>query len=122
MQEDDHGLGRGSATQNVHGVSILAAIAGSVRGSLTRKFALTMVLVNIAVTAALGWELLGRDRAALDYNRLTRAHGVAGLLAAGAGPAVASRDPSALLRLAQSALDVSSVETVSYTHLRGPRD
>lgn len=91
----------------------LQAVSEYFRSCLTRKFVLTMVLANIAVTAALGWELLERDRANLDYNRLTRARGVADLLAAGAS-SDSSRDSSELLRLAEAALEVKSVEGVVF--------
>ena len=100
-------------------VKLFRAVRHFVRSSLSRQFVLVVVIVNVALTTMLGWELIDRDLATLDQYRATRAKGIAQLVAANGAPALARDDRVELLRLAKAATGSNSVNYIVFQNADG---
>ena len=74
------------------------------RSSLARKFMLSVVLVNVLLVGAIGWELYYRDRVARDFRQARQAETMVRVLAATAAPAMKGGLRPDLLKIAEAAV------------------
>lgn len=84
------------------------------RSSLSRKFMLSIVLINALLVGAIGWELYNRDRIARDFRQVRQAETMARILAASGAPAMKEERHPDLQRIAQAAVQADSVALVIF--------
>lgn len=89
------------------------------RSSLARKFMLAIVLVNVLLVGAIGWELYNRDRISRDFQQVRRAEAMVRVLAAAGSPAMEPRLHPDLQRVAEAAVERDWVALVTFRDSTG---
>jgi len=84
------------------------------RSSLSRKFMLSIILVNAVLVGAIGWELYSRDRITRDFRQVRRAEAMARVLAAAGTPAIKGGAQPDLQRVAEAAVKANWVALVAF--------
>ncbi|HKC03641.1 MAG TPA: ATP-binding protein [Sphingomicrobium sp.] len=89
------------------------------RSSISRKFMLSVVLVNALLVGAIGWELYNRDRIARDFRQIRRAESMVRVLAAAGTPAMERGLHPDLQRVAEAAVQGNWVASVTFRDSAG---
>ena len=89
------------------------------RSSISRKFMLSVVLVNAVLVGAIGWELYNRDRIARDFRQVRRAESMVRILAAAGTPAMERGLRPNLQRVAEAAVQGNWVASVTFRDSAG---
>ena len=95
------------------------AVRNYVSSSLARKFVIAVIIVNTLLIAAVGVELVQRDRAMNIHARMIRAEGMSRLLATGAASAISRKDFAELERLGDTATQIPFVNYVQFEGSNG---
>lgn len=93
---------------------LVEAIRVYFRSSLSRKFMLSIVLVNALLVGAIGWELYNRDQIARDFRQVRQAETMVRVLAAAGAPAMKVGANPDLQRIADAAMKAQSVAFVTF--------